>query len=86
MERASCPVGDSSGARYLTGNGRGCVLTPGVALGRASGESGCRGMRQGRSESLEVGKEWTGPVRRLEVPCGQTDMGLPPLSGTWLLE
>lgn len=31
------------------------MLAPEVTLGRASGESGCRGMRQGRSEGLSPG-------------------------------
>lgn len=42
-------------------------------------------MRQRRLESLEVGEERTGFVWHLEASCGQTDLALPPASGTLLL-
>lgn len=48
------------GRRYLTENRSELVLSPEVALGRASGESGCGGLGRGRSESLAVREEWTG--------------------------
>lgn len=38
------------GPRCLVGNRRGRVLALEVALGRARGECGCRGMRRGRGE------------------------------------
>lgn len=44
------------------------------------------GMMWGRSESLGVWEGWTGSARHLGASCGQTDVHLPPASGTLLLE